>query len=123
MGSSHPEKRTRLIKLAQHRHTRHEYKFGIKIPINVENALDIDKENGNHLWEEAILKEMNAIRIAFEIKHDGKKITTWVQLRWLNVDLGHQDRLPEEGSHGSKERSDGTTIIHDILLVCFQGKR
>ena len=31
-------------------------KFGIKVPSNVRDALIFDRENGNKLWAEAILK-------------------------------------------------------------------
>ena len=35
-------------------------KFGIKIPSNVLEALQLDADNGNKLWAEAIAKEMDA---------------------------------------------------------------
>ena len=42
-------------------------KFGIRIPMTVEEALQIDKENGNNLWEMGIKKEMKNSRVAFKI--------------------------------------------------------
>ena len=50
------KKQTRLIKLAQHRTKRNRYKFGIRIPKTIEEALDLNKENGNHLWEDSAMK-------------------------------------------------------------------
>lgn len=41
-------------------------KFGVIIPRTVEEALRLDAENGNHLWQQAIEKEMTNVRIAFE---------------------------------------------------------
>ena len=37
------------------------FKFGIKIPKTVEEALAIDKENSNTLWQDAIKKEIEAL--------------------------------------------------------------
>ena len=42
-------------------------KFGIEVPDTVEDALRLDRENGNNFWREAIEKEMKNSRIAFEI--------------------------------------------------------
>ena len=37
------------------------YKYGIKIPSNINEAFQLDNENKNHLWEESIQKEMKAM--------------------------------------------------------------
>ena len=42
------------------------HKFGLWIPKSVEQALIVDKENGNTLWWDAICKEMTNVRPAFE---------------------------------------------------------
>ena len=38
-------------------------KFGVKVTLTVEEALALDKQNGNILWHDAIEKEMNNSRI------------------------------------------------------------
>ena len=43
------------------------HKFGIKVPKTVEEALTLDKENGNDLWRKAIQKEMSAVKVTFKI--------------------------------------------------------
>ena len=65
----------RLIKLAQHQHRKYSYKFGIKIPTSVKDVPNLNKKNGNQLWKYAILKEVNAVWIAFEINHNGGNVT------------------------------------------------
>lgn len=45
------------------------HKYGIRIPKSVKEALQIDKENGNTYWYDAIMKEMKNVRIAFESFH------------------------------------------------------
>ena len=42
-------------------------KFGVKVPLTVEEALDIDEQNGNTLWHDAIEEDMNNSLIAFEV--------------------------------------------------------
>ena len=42
-------------------------KFGIKIPYTVEEALQLDQENGNNLGREAVKKEMKNSCVAFEV--------------------------------------------------------
>ena len=39
------------------------------MPKTTKEALQIDRENGNHLWEEAINKEMKNVRVAFKEFH------------------------------------------------------
>jgi hypothetical protein len=66
------KKKTRLVKLSKSRHIRKGYKFGIRVPNSIEEAIALDIENGNTLWQDAIMKEANGVRIAFEVKNDGK---------------------------------------------------
>ena len=67
------------------------HKFGIKAPKTVEQALALDKEDGNDLWWNAIHKEMSAVKVAFKILDDDDKPpigsqymkSTWCsQSRW-----------------------------------------
>ena len=37
------------------------YKFGVQVPSSVRQALQLDKENGNTLWADAIQKEMDCL--------------------------------------------------------------
>ena len=41
------------------------HKFGIEMPKSVEHALELDKQNGNTFWYDAIQKEMKNVKIAF----------------------------------------------------------
>jgi len=38
------------------------YKFGIGIPRNFREAVELDKENSNTLWQDALTKEMDQIK-------------------------------------------------------------
>ena len=38
------------------------YKYGVWVPKTVNEALTLEKMNGNNLWREAIMKEMSALQ-------------------------------------------------------------
>ena len=42
-------------------------KFGVEVPHTVKKALELDKKNGNTFWTDAIKKELNGIKVAFNI--------------------------------------------------------
>ena len=50
------------------RYFRTQQKFGIELPKTVERALKIDEEKGTTFWRDAIRKEMNTVKVAFDIK-------------------------------------------------------
>ena len=43
------------------------HKFGIRVPRSVAECKEIDQENGNTLWMDAIKKEMEVVQTAFKI--------------------------------------------------------
>lgn len=58
-------KRDRMINKVKKKFWRTTHKFGICIPKTVTEALQIDEENGNHLWADAIAKEMGKAKVAY----------------------------------------------------------
>ena len=59
------KKRERIISKVKSKYLKRTHKFGIKIPKTPEEAKRFDQENGNHLWWEAICKEMKNVGVAF----------------------------------------------------------
>ena len=60
------KKRDRIImkvKTAYHRRT---HKYGVRVPKTVQEAYQMDEENGDHQWRDAIEKEMSNVRVAFK---------------------------------------------------------
>jgi hypothetical protein len=45
------------------------YKFGIQIHKVIKNAIDLDKKNGNQLWQEAIKTELKQLTDYQTIRH------------------------------------------------------
>ena len=59
------KKRERIISFVHTRYAKRTHKFGIRVPMTVEEALVIDKETNTTFWHKAIKKEMKNVMIAF----------------------------------------------------------
>ena len=68
------KKRSRMINKVKTRMRKGNVKFGIKIPTTVKEALMFDKENGNSYWSDAIAKEYENVKVAFQLMEDGERV-------------------------------------------------
>ena len=66
-------KKQRLIKMSRSHRIRTGYKFGLRVPDTPKEAYEIDRENGNTFWADAITKEMQNNYVAFDVKGPGEK--------------------------------------------------
>ena len=57
----------RIIAKVKSKYWIRTHKFGVWIPKSVQEAKELDHQNGNNLWWEAICKEMENVRPAFEV--------------------------------------------------------
>jgi hypothetical protein len=104
-------------------------KYGVQLPRTVEDALSLDKKNGNNLWREAIDKEMSNIQVALEILPKGKRPNPgYKQIRChiifdVKVDMtrkarfvagGHMNHPPQELTYSTVASRDSIRIL---LLV------
>ena len=61
------KKQKRILKKVKSKYWARTHKYGIRIPKNIKEAIEIDRENGNTLWiMDAIKLEMRNVRVAFE---------------------------------------------------------
>jgi hypothetical protein len=107
-------KRDRLIAAINARPKRVTHKYGCAIPATVEQAYAIDNKNGNSLWRDAITKEMENLKVAFDILPHGKKapvgytkssghlvfevrMTLERKARWVKD--GHRTKNPENSTY------------------------
>ena len=49
-------------------------KYGLKVPKSVKEALQIDKDNNNSFWSEAINKELRNVIVAFQLLEEGEPL-------------------------------------------------
>jgi hypothetical protein len=69
-------KRDRLINKVVHRTRKSNMKFGIIVPNTVEEAYQLDKENGDTYWNDSIKKEMDSVNKygTFRIMDDDERM-------------------------------------------------
>ena len=60
-------------------------KFSRELPKTMEEAYALDAKNGNTLWADATSKEMENVRVAFEVLPDGKSVPTSHQFVWCHM--------------------------------------
>jgi hypothetical protein len=90
------------------------YKFGIQVPKGVKTAIDLDKKNGNQLWQEAIKTEINQLidYQTFIVLDSGEDIPTGYQkipnrmVFDVKYDLRHKARLVAGGNWTVNEKED-----------------
>ena len=68
------KRRERIVSMVNKRVLKRTHKYGIRVPRTYDEAVAIDTENGNTLWQDAVQQEMNKVRIAFKILDDGEKV-------------------------------------------------
>ena len=68
------KKRNRIIAACNKRYLKRTHRFGIRVPKTLREAIEIDRENGNTLWQDAIKKEMSIVRRAFRVLGDDEEI-------------------------------------------------
>ena len=60
-------KRDNIVSAINVRVKKTNHKYGIQIPRTIDEAYKIDKENNNNLWRAAIDREMENLKVAFDI--------------------------------------------------------
>jgi hypothetical protein len=60
--------RERIVNKLKKKYWRTEYKFGIRLPKTVEEALEIDRQTGTEHWAKALRKEMVKVAVAIKPK-------------------------------------------------------
>jgi hypothetical protein len=68
------QKRTKIIAAVTKRYQKRTHKFGVEVPKSWDDCVKLDKENDNTLWQDAVRKEMNNVRIAFTILNGEESI-------------------------------------------------
>jgi hypothetical protein len=92
--AKHVLKRSRrIVQKVKTRYWQRTHKFGVRLPKSVPEALQLDKENGNQLWYEAIQKELRNVKVAFKFLDEGESApighkkslaTSFLMSRWIS---------------------------------------
>ena len=68
------KKRDRIIAKVTKRFHKVTHKFGVELPRSVAHAYELDRQNGNTLWGDAIAMEMKNVKVAFKVLPDEEEI-------------------------------------------------
>jgi hypothetical protein len=90
------------------------YKFAIQVPKEIKSEIELDKKNGNHLWQEAIKTELKRLTDyqTFIVLDSGEDIPTDYQIipyyivYDVKYDLRHKTRLVVGGNWKVNEKED-----------------
>ena len=64
------QKRNRIIPAVNSCVQKAAHKFGIEIPTSIEHCKWLNKDNGNALWMDSVIKEMTDVGVSFDILED-----------------------------------------------------
>ena len=123
------KKRKRIILKIKSKYWQRTHKYGIRIPKSVKQALQIDRENKNTYWQDAINLEMKNVKIAFRLcTMDPKTLVGYKQVGThmiFDVKLGEnfrrKARLVADG-HKTDPPSSITyssIVSRDFVRICF----
>ena len=102
------KKRSHFIQKLRTRVSKSNLKFGLVVPKTVEEALSIDKANGDKFWHEAIKKELKNVIVAFHLLGEdetvpvGSKLIPYHIIFDIKYDLTRKARLVA-GGHRNKD--------------------
>ena len=122
-------KRNRIVsKLRTNKKVRKNIKFGVEVPIDIDQAMEFDKLNKNDLWKKALDKEISKVRVAFElIDNDatplpGSKLINYHVIFDVKHDLTRKARLVA-GGHLNKQVPSYVTyssvVTKESIRLCF----
>jgi hypothetical protein len=121
------KQKKRLIGLSWKHHIQHGYKFGICIPESVEDALQLDKINGDAQWYDAMIKEMQNVRVAFDIKDHatkpppGYEYVDLMMVYDIKMDYTWKARLCARGDQTEppKEITYSSVVSRESIRIAF----
>ena len=90
------KKQKRILQKVKSKYWERTHKYGIRIPKNIKEAIEIDRENKNTYWMDAIKLEMKNVRVAFEeYEGDPKTLIGYIEITGhlvFDVKLGENFR-------------------------------
>ncbi|MGH7954663.1 MAG: hypothetical protein ACREOZ_01755, partial [Gloeomargaritales cyanobacterium] len=96
-------RRDRIISKVRSRYLKRTHKFGVQMPRNVEEALQIDKDTGTDMWYRAIQKEMKNVMPTFQFVEKDDNVPVgykWIPCHWVfdvKMDFTRKARLVAGG--------------------------
>ena len=129
------KKRTAIISKIKSKYWDRTHKYGIRIPKSVKEVFEIDQENKNKLWQDAIELEMKNVKVALELcetnpkdlmgyKHVGTHMIFDIKLgknyrrKARLLTDGHRTKTPASVTYSSVVSRDSVIIC--LIISCSQ---
>ena len=114
------KKKSRIISKVKSKYWERTHKYGIRIPKNVKEAIEIDKANENTLWWTALMQEMKNVRPAFEVHEgDASKLVGYQKIKchviW-DVKLGENFRRKARLVAGGHTTDPPSSITYSSVV-------
>ena len=108
------------------------YKFGVRVPWNIKEAYQLDAENGNTLWADAIKREVGQIMEYKVMRSIGRNASApqgyqQIPLRMVfdvKQNLSRKAQLVARGDKTSPPRDavySGVASMRSLRIVCLSG--
>jgi hypothetical protein len=112
------KKRDRIIAKIKTSYWQKTHKYGLEIPKNYQDCVRIDVENGNRLWQDAVMNEMKTVRPAFELYEGSIQDLIGYQkiACHLIFDIKLGENLPTKGTVCRRGAYDSDSIYPHIFL-------
>ena len=114
------KKRNIMISKVKSKYWTRTHKFGIRIPKTVQEALQLDKENGNTLWWDAICQEMKNVRVAFEVyEGDTKDLVGYQKIDChmiFDIKMGENFRRKARMVGGGHQTTTPSTLTYSSVV-------
>ena len=96
------------------------HKYGIRMPKSVAEAIEIDKENSNTLWWDAIMLEIKNILTAFELYNgDVQKIVSYQKIKChfvFDIKLGENFRRKDQVVGGGHVTDPPSSFTYSSVI-------
>ncbi len=120
-------RRNRILKAVQTRYAKKTHKYRIRLPKSVEEAYEIDRENGTDHWHQAILKEMKNNSVAFHFLEDNENLlvgSQWIPFHMIfdiKCDFTHKARFVAGGhwTDVSSQLTYSSVVTRDSVRIAF----
>ena len=123
------KKRERILSKVKSKYWVRTHKYGIRVPKTVQEAIEIDRMNQNHLWWESIMLEMKNVRPAFEkFEGDVDNLVGYQEIKChmiFDIKLGENFRRKSRlvgGGHTTSTPASLTyssVVSRDSVRICL----
>ena len=121
------KKRNAIIASIKARLAKTTHKYGVEVPLSWKHAIELDTKNGNHLWRDALKKEMKNVGVAFDILEDHQNVPIgWTKtsghLIWdVKMDFTRKARWVKDGHKTADPLSSNYAgvVSRDSVRIAF----